>query len=276
MLNNAVNEFRDAFNDAVSIYDAIVAGKDVEADAITSATSRLSNAYQAFCDELYIELKPVTNWGVLNQYYEAIKRSIDNGRMFTDEFREAENAPHIIRALGSWNALHNACWWYTFDSRSWLYNFRTNYKSCALPGVTPNPSIINGAAGNSQQVIQATRPPQPTPAPIAQPADEKKAKRRPDRSLEDFLLVEDKQALIGRIGPVLKNPTDKKAATAIRALRKLKYVNIVSGELAMFCRALNNAYSINITHTNVSSFVTGERSMGIPESDIDLMADILR
>lgn len=118
--------------------------------------------------------------------------------------------------------------------------------------------------------------PQLAPEPIAQPADEKKAKLRPDRSLEDFLLVKDKQALIGRIGPVLNNPTDKKAAIAIRALQKLKYVNIISGELAMFCRALNNAYSINITPQNVSLLVTGERSKKIPESDIDLMADTLR
>lgn len=261
MLGNAVNEFRDAFNDAVLIYDAIVAGNDVGADAITSATSRLSNAYQSFCDALYIELEPVTNWGVLDQYYEAIKRSINNGRMFTDEFREAEKAPLIIHALGIWNALHNACWWYTFDTRSWLYNFRANYKSRALPGVTPNPAIINGPAGNFQPAIQATRPPQPTPAPIAQPDSEKKAKRRHDRPLEDFLLVEDKQALIGRIGPLLTNAKPKRIACVIRALKELSYLALGNNECAEFCRALIRKYNLPEFHpTNVNKYVTGEYS----------------
>lgn len=101
-------------------------------------------------------------------------------------------------------------------------------------------------------------------------------KVRPAKSLADFLTVEGKQALIDRIGGIIRDAKAKKIATIIRALTRMGQINFTTGECTALCYALTAEYGVGIDVKGVLRYLpSGGRGLAITSSDEDAIILLL-
>ena len=101
-------------------------------------------------------------------------------------------------------------------------------------------------------------------------------KVRPAKSLADFLTVEGKQALIDRIGGIIRDAKAKKIATIIRALTRMGQINFTTGECTSLCYALTAEYGVEIDVKGVLRYLpSGGRGLAITLSDEDAIISLL-
>lgn len=104
------------------------------------------------------------------------------------------------------------------------------------------------------------------------------SKKRPkqQKALADFLIVEDKQALIDRIGLVMKDAGPKNVAVVVLVLSAAGWLNVSDGKYAELCRAINDTYRIRHEPRNVVQYITGSRSGKMSNTDKNNMRVILQ
>lgn len=261
-MKQAVKTFKDAFENAVSVYDKLATGQIVPAKEEDHAIKQLQSSYQSFCDTLYRVLDQYTDWNTQTDVlYEGIRREINNSRMFGDEFRQNNCAP-CLDCLRIFGAIRKASLWFSEDVRWRLRSFQYNYKRGYL-GVHNNISV---SFPDVRTPLAATSLSLPDTSHCL----------RQDKTFSDFLTVNDKPALIQRIGGIIHDAKAKKIATIIRALIGQGWLNFTTGECAALCRALSEEYKIVINRTDVSRYLSsGVRSMAITDSDIGAMLSLL-
>lgn len=253
-----------------AIFDAAIFDAGPGVDTMSKAKTRLDVSVQNFHRALYEALESVTDWNDQHIIYEEIKRLVDNDRMFGDEFR-GDNYDRIIRsAPGGIDgfrviqyvpALKAACSWYG-DGRYRLCGFRRWYERYVL-----------GLPATRSGVRLGMSVPAVSPASVfACPAHSEPLRAaNAGRSLEDFLLAEDKQALIDRIGTVIAGATPKQVATIVRALSEMGAVRVGTGQYADLFKALKTKHGPR----DIVRYITGDRAKNITQGDIENMKNTL-
>lgn len=156
-MKQTVKNFKDAFEKAVSIYDALAAGQIVPKKDEDRAIRQLQEAFQAFCDALYPVLEQYTDWNTQTKViYESIRKEIDNDRMFGDEFRR-NNCAAILDCLRIFGVIKTACWWFEDDLRYRLRGFQYSYERGAL-GVRNNVAAPASGVRTSPAATSRSQP----------------------------------------------------------------------------------------------------------------------
>ncbi len=120
--------FKEAFEGAVYIYDELAHSNSVPPKDIDESIKRLQNAYEAFALSLYDTLESFTDWNHQTaSVYNGIKNTIDNERMFSDEFRR-NPCVEKLNCLKIFGEIKAACWWFQDDEKYRLSHFRHSYE----------------------------------------------------------------------------------------------------------------------------------------------------
>lgn len=161
-MKQAVKNFKDAFENAVSVYDKLSAGQIVPTKVEDLVIKQLQSSYQSFCDALYPVLDQYTDWNTQSDViYEGIRKEIDNDRMFGDEFRQNHCAASLdcLRIFG---AIRTACKWFDGNPKYRLRSFQYEYKRGAL-GVRNNVAAPVSGVHASPAVPPKSQPEMATP-----------------------------------------------------------------------------------------------------------------
>lgn len=140
-LYDTAKAFGEAFTVAADYAESLMQQSNNEAEPNMSGYSdtieRLKNTYSQFNDALYKYLEPITDWNQQNDYFEIIRRFINDDRMFNNTFndwdtlqehkRAAPAGVDGIRLINLLNALNDACGWYG-EGRYRLVGFCENYR----------------------------------------------------------------------------------------------------------------------------------------------------
>lgn len=139
-MEKVTNSFKEAFENALCIYDRLAGGDEVSDKDQEQAITQLRTAYDEFCKKLYDVLSMYDSWDDQNNVFEDIRAAINNERMFSDEFRRDKSAS--LNCLKIFGEIHNVCWWFT-DERYRLRSFCCQYrkKHPDLNEVTQSTSI---------------------------------------------------------------------------------------------------------------------------------------
>lgn len=269
-LFETVMHLKDAFGQAVAIYDAAVSGQDTDVDEMPCISSRLRIATNNFYRELYDVLEPVTDWNEQNDIYELIKRLIDNERMFNGEFtgdhyhqiiRTAPVEKSGVRIIQFVSALKGACSWFS-DNRYRLSGFRYWYERYVLKLPAKYHGLRQGA-----QVL-------PNPPQSTRKKEASKNCSGSGAGLSNLLLTAD-AGLIDRIGMALRNKKGKGVATIIRALHELNYINVASGQYKPLFRAIRSQYGVDIgADSGITKYLSNPGL--IPSQELEDMKNLLQ
>lgn len=127
-MKNVTNSFKEAFENALRIYDRLADGDEVSDKDQEQAITQLRTAYDEFCKKLYDVLSMYDSWDDQNNVFEDIRADINNERLFSDEFRRDTSAS--LNCFKIFGAIKNVCWWFTDDRyrlRSFCYQYRKNH-----------------------------------------------------------------------------------------------------------------------------------------------------
>lgn len=132
--------------------------------------------------------------------------------------------------------------------------------------------------GDMMRANSATETPAPEPTPPTAAITTPPRRKKQQQTFEDFIIIEDKAALIEKIRPIISDAKAKKVATIIRALVELGYIVVGGGQYAALTRALNNCYEIRIVARQVTDYAseTGKCRNNITSKEIESVCDIIR
>lgn len=253
-MTKEVQEFKYAFENAVSIYDQLAASQTVTTADQDRAIEQLRKAYQSFCDRLYVVLESYDDWNTQTSVvYEGIRREIDNDRMFSDEFRDDHAVGFECAKI--FGEIRKACWWFSDQKYYRLRYFRDNYSRGALAGVRNNvappiPNRFNTPVCQSDSV----------------PQNKKEAPK-----ITDFI-IKDEDKVLKFIDDELKpcrSPQGKLIATMIVALCDKGYFAQIQGKVTNIIHAFRNAYPEKVAvDSAISDCITGyyNRNSETPKS----------
>ena len=249
-------ELKTAFDMAIAVYDLAMLDLSPGIDEMSQTKTRLEIATNNFHQALYETLEPITDWNEQNNIYEAIKRLIDNDRMFGDEFRGdrynqiAKSAPAGLdgfRVIQFAPALKEACSWYN-DDRYRLRGFRLWYERYVLKLPTKYPELRQCA------LVQAVS---------SQPASSNRLTSNDDKSTEPIaqFIIKDEEKVLKFIDDELSRcdkPQGKLVAMLIIALCDGGYFAHHSGKVTAMINAFKGAYPGKVaTSRGIEDYIRG-------------------
>lgn len=86
----------------------------------------------------------------------------------------------------------------------------------------------------------------------------KSRRTKPQKTFEDFIIIDDKTGLIEKIRLIIHNSKGKKVATIIRALIELNYINVTSGEYSSLLTSLRVKYGDIGSNAGIIKYLTSE------------------
>ena len=106
----------------------------------------------------------------------------------------------------------------------------------------------------------------------------KSRRTKPQKTFEDFIIIDDKTGLIEKIRPIIQGAKAKKIAIIIRALIELRYILINSGKYAELTRTLSICYSLKIDPRQVSDYASesGRHYANITDLEISSIKDAIK